>query len=134
MATTEKNNKKKKPLTLSRPGRLELNKTVEGGQVKQSFSHGRSKSVTVEVKKKRTFRQDAGGEMTEVIKAPVELKVEVEKLVEPKPEESVIESPPARTLTETEQATRVRALEDSHKIAEAARIEEAESKALEAVA
>jgi translation initiation factor IF-2 len=132
MATTEKNNKKKKPLTLSRPGRLELNKTVEGGQVKQSFSHGRSKSVTVEVKKKRTFRQDAGGEMTEVIKAPVELKVEVEKLVEPKPEESVIESPPARTLTETEQATRVRALEDSHKIAEAARIEEAESKALEA--
>ena len=129
MATTEKNNKKKKSLTLSRPGRLELNKTVEGGQVKQSFSHGRSKSVTVEVKKKRTFRQDAAGEMTEVIKAPVELKIEVEKPVEPKLEESVIESPPARTLTETEQATRVRALEDSHKMAEAARIEEASRKA-----
>ena len=81
MATTEKNNEKKKPLTLSRPGRLELNKTVEGGQVKQSFSHGRSKTVAVEVKKKRTFRQDAGGEMTEV-KAPAEIKVEVEKPVE----------------------------------------------------
>ena len=131
MATTKKNNEKKKPLTLSRPGRLELNKTVEGGQVKQSFSHGRSKTVAVEVKKKRTFRQDAGGEMTEV-KAPAEIKVEVEKPVELKPEEPVIETPPARTLTEAEQATRVRALEDAQKMAEAARVEEAERIALEA--
>ena len=131
MATTEKNNEKKKPLTLSRPGRLELNKTVEGGQVKQSFSHGRSKTVAVEVKKKRTFRQDAGGEMTEV-KAPAEVKVEVEKPVETKPVEPVVETPPARTLTEAEQATRVRALEDARKMAEAARVEEAERVALEA--
>ena len=131
MATTEKNNEKKKPLTLSRPGRLELNKTVEGGQVKQSFSHGRSKTVAVEVKKKRTFRQDAGGEMTEV-KAPAEVKVEVEKPVEKKPVEPVVETPPARTLTEAEQATRVRALEDARKMAEAARVEEAERVALEA--
>ena len=56
--TTEEETNKKKPLTLSRPGRLEIKKTVEGGQVKQSFSHGRSKTVTVEVKKKRTFRQE----------------------------------------------------------------------------
>jgi len=38
-----------------RPRRLELRKTVETGQVRQSFSHGRSKTVTVEVKKKRTI-------------------------------------------------------------------------------
>ncbi len=116
---------------MSRPGRLKLNKTVEGGQVKQSFSHGRSKTVAVEVKKKRTFRQDAGGEMTEV-KAPAEVKVEVEKPVETKPVEPVVETPPARTLTEAEQATRVRALEDARKMAEAARVEEAERVALEA--
>ena len=34
---TEKN-EGKKPLKLSRPGKLELKKTVEGGQVRQSFS------------------------------------------------------------------------------------------------
>ena len=42
---------------LSRPsgsGRLELKKTVETGMVRQSFSHGRSKAVAVEVKKTRT--------------------------------------------------------------------------------
>ena len=41
---------------LSRPSggsRLELKKTVETGMVRQSFSHGRSKSVAVEVKKSR---------------------------------------------------------------------------------
>jgi translation initiation factor IF-2 len=56
----------KKPLSLARPGRLELKKTVDAGMVKQSFSHGRSKQVSVEVKKKRTFtRGDKTGEMTE---------------------------------------------------------------------
>jgi translation initiation factor IF-2 len=42
---------------LSRPtggGRLELKKTVETGMVRQSFSHGRSKAVAVEVKKTRS--------------------------------------------------------------------------------
>ena len=59
---TEEQNPKKK-LSLSRPGRLELNKTVDAGQVRQSFSHGRSKAVTVEVRRKRTFRQGADGGM-----------------------------------------------------------------------
>jgi translation initiation factor IF-2 len=127
--TTEEETKKKKPLTLSRPGRLELKKTVEGGQVKQSFSHGRSKTVTVEVKKKRTFRQDAGGEMTEV-KAQPEPAAAPEAPAEQAVEEPVREAPPARTLTEAEQATRVRALEDARKAAEEARIE-AEKRALE---
>ncbi len=127
--TTEEETKKKKPLTLSRPGRLELKKTVEGGQVKQSFSHGRSKTVTVEVKKKRTFRQDAGGEMTEV-KAQPEPAAAPEAPVEQPVEEPVSEAPPARTLTEAEQATRVRALEDARKAAEEARIE-AEQRARE---
>src|SRR5690348_2287340 len=46
----------KRPLTLVRTGtRLELRRPVETGQVRQSFSHGRSKTVTVEVRKKRTL-------------------------------------------------------------------------------
>ncbi len=130
MATTEEETKKKKkPLTLSRPGRLELKKTVESGQVKQSFSHGRSKTVAVEVKKKRTFRQDAGGEMTEVTSQP-EPEADAPPPAQPLAEEPVAEAPPARTLTEAEQATRVRALEDARKAAAEAR-EEAELRAIE---
>ncbi len=46
--------KTNKPLSLSGRGRLQLNRPVETGQVRQSFSHGRSKTVAVEVKRKRT--------------------------------------------------------------------------------
>ena len=46
--------KEKKPLRLSGSGKLEVRKPgMSSGQVRQSFSHGRSKTVTVEVKKKR---------------------------------------------------------------------------------
>ena len=62
----DKEKKPKKKLSLSRPGKLELQKTVEGGQVRQNFSHGRSKVVTVEVKKKRTFAPGSSGGMKEV--------------------------------------------------------------------
>ena len=47
----------RKPLSLKRPGRLELKKTVDAGQVRQSFSHGRSRAVAVEVRKKRTLKR-----------------------------------------------------------------------------
>jgi len=40
-------------LSLRPAGRLELGRTVEAGSVRQSFSHGRSKVVQVEVRKKR---------------------------------------------------------------------------------
>mgnify|MGYP001500083560 CR=1 FL=1 len=46
----------KKTLSLNRPGRLELKTTVDAGQVRQSFPHGRGKQVAVEVKKKRVIR------------------------------------------------------------------------------
>ncbi|MEW6090888.1 MAG: translation initiation factor IF-2 associated domain-containing protein, partial [Pseudomonadota bacterium] len=37
---------------------LSLKRTVESGHVRQNFSHGRSKSVVVEKKKKRTLKTD----------------------------------------------------------------------------
>ena len=43
----------KSRLSLRPGGRLELGKTVDAGSVRQSFSHGRSKVVQVEVLKKR---------------------------------------------------------------------------------
>ena len=96
-----------KKLGLSRPGRLELKKTVETGQVRQSFPHGRSKAVTVEVKRKRTFAQDAGGALHEVKAPPVDAAQaradaaheEAEKLF--------------RTLTDEEKAARMRALKSA---------------------
>lgn len=53
-------------LTLGRPNTLELRKTVDSGQVKQSFSHGRSKTVKVEKKRKRTFERNESGKMERV--------------------------------------------------------------------
>lgn len=50
----------------SKPKTLSLTKTVEGGQVKQNFSRGKSKTVTVEVKKTRTFSRNSGGKMEAV--------------------------------------------------------------------
>src|ERR1700692_4829932 len=41
-------------LSLRPAGRLEVGRTVDAGSVRQSFSHGRSKVVQVEMRKTRT--------------------------------------------------------------------------------
>ena len=53
MSETNDQDAAKGKLSLRPSGRLELGKTVDGGSVRQSFSHGRSKVVQVEVVKKR---------------------------------------------------------------------------------
>jgi hypothetical protein len=61
-------------ISLARPaGRLELTKTVDSGMVRQSFSHGRSKSVAVEVKRKRQLKSPAVTTPRPVGEAPVGL-------------------------------------------------------------
>lgn len=50
----------------AKPKTLSLTKTVEGGKVKQNFQRGKSKTVTVEVKKTRTFTRQKTGGMVEV--------------------------------------------------------------------
>jgi len=54
MSDTNEQDAAKGRLSLSR-GRLELGKTVDAGSIRQSFSHGRSKVVQVEVVKKRVL-------------------------------------------------------------------------------
>jgi translation initiation factor IF-2 len=106
----EKTDGKKKKLSLSRPGKLELNKTVDAGQVRQSFSHGRTKAVAVEVRRKRTFKQADDGAMTEIREqAPVE---DAAPVVEAPVEQAPVKKAeaPARTLTDQERAARTRAL------------------------
>ena len=56
----------KKKLGLINKSKLELRKTVGGGTVKQSFSHGRVKSVAVEVKKVRTFDKSSSTQKQKV--------------------------------------------------------------------
>jgi len=65
---------KKETLTMQRPSKLSLTKTVESGKVKQNFTHGRSKTVTVEVRKTRTFARKDGGGMVEVTRQEEENK------------------------------------------------------------
>ena len=127
----------KKKLGLSRPGRLELKKTVAGGQVRQSFSHGRSKSVVVEVRHKRTFTRDGTGDMTEVKKGFAAPDQETGEAATAGQGADIAELEPAseasraatvlRTLTEEERAARARALSgaiqadvDAHTVAEEA--------------
>jgi translation initiation factor IF-2 len=69
--TDKSEEQEKRPLSLIRPGgsRLELRKPIETGQVRQSFPHGRSKTVQVEVRKKRAVTPGSGeGEAAPVIK------------------------------------------------------------------
>ncbi len=131
--------KSKKKLSLSRPGRLELNKTVEAGQVRQSFSHGRSKAVAVEVRRKRTFKQSADGGMTEVKVVPGEAEAEAETVAPVVSAEAeaaaAAEAAEARraaalrALTEEEKAARARALSGAkHAESEYERIAEEEAR------
>src|SRR5579872_3314854 len=53
MSETNDQDAGKGRLSLRPAGRLELRRTVDAGSVRQSFSHGRSKVVQVDVRKKR---------------------------------------------------------------------------------
>jgi translation initiation factor IF-2 len=109
----------KKSLTLNRPGRLELKKTVDAGSVRQSFPHGRTKTVQVEVKRKRTFAPGAGGRMTEVTEA----EREAEEAAAAEAEEKAA----GRNLSVAERAARMRALEEARRDEEQRKIAEAEA-------
>ena len=120
MSDAKETQGEKKRLGLSKPGRLELNKTVETGQVKQNFSHGRSKMVTVEKKRKRTYVSDSGGQLSELKEAAAaataQLKEEAaaEAPAAPPPPEPVAEDADrTSTLTDSERQARMRALESA---------------------
>ena len=85
---TETDEKGKKKLSLSSGGTLSLGKKIETSQVKQSFSHGRSKTVQVERRRKR---------------APIAPKLEAQPLDE---------NLALKNLTSEERAARTRALKE----------------------
>ncbi len=115
---------RRKPLSLKRPGRLELKKTVDAGQVRQSFSHGRSRAVAVEVRKKRTLKRGSAADGVAAPKAkapaPKQPPPQQEAETPQPPQEEVQQTSTAprsrvvlRTLTTDEKAARARAVEDA---------------------
>lgn len=120
----------KKKLSLSRPGTLELKKTVGAGRVKQSFSHGRTKEVQVEVRRSKRFASTADGAVKEVKQEPEELVAAAAAEATVEVAEAVpAETAPARTLTEEEKAARTRAVlgaKEAEREADEARARDAE--------
>ncbi len=108
----------KKPLTLSGRGRLEMKRPAAAGQVRQSFSHGRSKTVTVEVKKKRSVGRAKDAPARRSIKErPTQPSEQDAAAAEKTGKARVV----LKALTDDEKAVRARALEDSTVAAQEAR-------------
>ena len=112
----------KRPLTLRSGGTLGLRRPIETGQVRQSFSHGRSKQVTVEVRKKRVIAPGTAPEPSRTEATPTVARAQ------PAPAAPETAEPAGRrlgaaprTLTAEETATRVRALQDARKADEETR-------------
>ncbi len=95
MTENNGNTGKKDALKLASPTTLSLTKTMEAGKVKQNFQRGRSKTVTVEVKKTRTFAKGAAG------------MIEVDR--------GQSEATKQRLLSQAEREARLRALQQAEK-------------------
>ena len=107
MSETNDQDTGKGRLSLRPAGRLEIGRTVDAGSVRQSFSHGRSKVVQVEVRKKRapvgTPGTPTGGTTTPGTTATTARAGAT-------PGERPATTAVPRALTATEQAARQRAL------------------------
>jgi len=95
---------------------LNLKRTVDAGHVRQSFSHGRSKSVLVEKKKKRSIQTPGGPQ------APEDEQVKATDAVEATPsaaekaagtKEAKAESAILRELSDEEKDARAKALAEA---------------------
>jgi translation initiation factor IF-2 len=122
-----------KPKLGTRPP-LGLKRTVETGKVKQSFSHGRSNTVVVEVKKRRILGRPGEAPPAEAPKPVAEAPAPV---IPPKPAPSPPRKPSAqdeitnrkelqtRFLREAEDA-RLTSLEEARRREERSRVEQSE--------
>jgi translation initiation factor IF-2 len=123
-----------KTLRASSPKTLTVKRNVEQGVVRQSFSHGRSKSVVVETVKRRTIAPggDSKAATTEIKRAPARPAPAAAspKAAAPAPKPAAAPESPAapkpsgvvlRTLTEEERDARGKALDR-------ARVREAEER------
>jgi len=101
-------------LSMSNRGTLGASKGVETGKVRQSFSHGRSKPVVVERKRRKLVKKEDGATPT----------VEKEAPVVATPPQTEAEA----SLTSSERDTRAEALKEAIRQAEAERMKASEAK------
>ncbi|MBT7505664.1 MAG: IF-2-associated domain-containing protein, partial [Rhodospirillales bacterium] len=118
MTETNETDDGENKLEIARPKKLELKKTVETGQIRQNFSHGRSKMVQVEVKKKRTFARGAAGGMSEVKAGSMGEAIANLEAAE-------LDDATLSRLTPSEREKRMAVLEEAKRTAEQRAIEEA---------
>jgi translation initiation factor IF-2 len=115
-------------LSLRPAARSDAGHTVDAGSVRQSFSHGRSKVVQVEVRKKRGLGPAPGSAPAPAAPVPtLTLKAPVERAATPAvppPAAAPAAAParprpgaPQRALTAAELATRQRVLADQQRLA-----------------
>ena len=109
---------------------LNVRRTVESGHVRQSFSHGRSKSVLVEKKKRRAIGSGTAAEPVEEPKSKAQPRVAETSTPKPKPRRRRARRVGVvlPQLSEDEKDARMRALTDSRQ-REAAEREKAKSSA-----
>jgi translation initiation factor IF-2 len=120
----------KRPLSLGRTGgKLELRKPIETGQVRQSFPHGRTKTVQVEVRKKRVV--GPGGDKPADAPAAAAATAAPATAKPAAPARRPVVLP--QGLTEEERAHRVRALKGAIADAETRRQADADREREEAV-
>ncbi|MEH3035706.1 MAG: translation initiation factor IF-2 [Sphingomonas adhaesiva] len=103
---------------------LGLKRTVETGKVKQSFSHGRSNTVVVEVKRRRVLGPQGAGAPAEATPAPA---LEPVAAPAPAPAAPAPRAPVSNETAQERQARLLREAEDQrmHALEDARRREEA---------
>jgi translation initiation factor IF-2 len=104
---------------------LGLKRTVETGKVKQSFSHGRSNTVVVEVKRRRVLGPQGAPVQEEIAPAPAPAPAPVQP---PRPAAPVPRPPVSNETPQERQARLLREAEEQrmHALEEARRREERE--------
>ena len=124
----------KSRLSLRPGGRLELGKTVDAGSVRQSFSHGRSKTVQVEVVKKRAAAPPPKPGVAAPVARPAGPSASQPQGQQPRtvapPNTGPRQAPPGRPLTQAEIAVRQRVLEENRRAEAQRQREERERQAL----
>jgi translation initiation factor IF-2 len=114
--------------TLGAGGRkpLSLQRTVESGHVRQSFSHGRSKSVVFEKRKTRKLAAPGAAAEAPAEEAPAKVATKPQPAKAPAKAEARIETSKSDLLRPEERDARTRALAESRKqaVEDAQRAEE----------
>ncbi|MBI1275112.1 translation initiation factor IF-2 [bacterium] len=108
-------------LTAPKPLKLSLNRGADAGRVTQNIQQGRSKTVTVEVRKTRSFSRDESGKLVQVSRQAPAPAAAPEAAPAPTP---VHDDAPSLTKSEMERRKRVLERANENKGADAQKREE----------